>query len=465
MRRAARARRSIALSSVCALALLLAARPSYAQTVARVRLDNGLDVILDENHCTPRVAVFVEYHVGSRDQPAGYTGLAHTTEHLMFSWARGARRGAAERLDALGATEVIGETDADQTRYGEVVASTLLEAALAFESDRMGFLLDHIDDTALASARRVVLREGVDRDARWPVAGFEAMRAEVLYPEGHPYRAVFERPDDVRALSLDHVRWFFQRWYVPSNATLVIVGDFEPRAALALVQRSFGGLARVARPQRAATTPLRAPRERGVIAATRARFDAIVMDYLVPAEGRAGSAELDLLADALEGGGVSRLGGQLSRDGVAQHLVVANVGGEFDSRFVVEAVASGDHSVRELLATIDTEVERLRAVPLSTAELDGLRAVRRVRWRTTASSLEGRARVLASIARRTQTESELRAQDVDRYQSVTAASVHEAARRWLVSSQRSVSLLFARQREERLIPVPNGPAIEFWGLR
>jgi predicted Zn-dependent peptidase len=213
-------------------------------SVRTITLKNGLKVILDEDHRSPTVAVDVNFDVGSRDDPKGRSGLAHFVEHIGFLGTRHTHKGDQFKLLAeVGATNVNATTSSDRTHYFETVPSDALDLALWLESDRMGFFAEGVDESAFENERRVVKnehRQSVDDRDEGLVTMLERER---LFPEGHPYhRSTIGQLTELDDATFDDAKAFHAKYYVPSNATVVLVGDFDPARALASVQKYFGTL-------------------------------------------------------------------------------------------------------------------------------------------------------------------------------------------------------------------------------
>ena len=208
----------------------------------RHTLDNGLDVLIHEDHGCPIVAVNLWYHVGSKNEKPGRTGFAHLFEHLMFEGSQHYDTGYFHPLQEAGAL-LNGSTNADRTNYWEVVPRNALELALWMESDRMGYLLPALTDAKFENQREVVLNERRQNYENRPY-GFASMAVvEALYPPDHPYHwMTIGGADDIRAARLDDVRAFFQTYYRPRNASLALAGDVDTDEALAMVTRYFGDL-------------------------------------------------------------------------------------------------------------------------------------------------------------------------------------------------------------------------------
>ncbi len=193
-------------------------------------LPNGLQVILSQDRRLPLVAVNLWYHVGPANEEPGRTGFAHLFEHLMF---QGSKHTPPDShflmLEAAGATGINGTTDYDRTNYFETLPSNQLELALWIESDRMGYLLDTVDQAALSNQQDVVRNERRQSLENQPYGIAEEEVVQLLYPKGHPYYGyVIGTHEDIQAAKLEDVKQFFKRYYAPNNASLAIVGDIDP---------------------------------------------------------------------------------------------------------------------------------------------------------------------------------------------------------------------------------------------
>jgi predicted Zn-dependent peptidase len=207
------------------------------------RLDNGLRLVMAPDHLVPVVAVNLWYDVGSKHEVPGRTGIAHLFEHMMFQGSRNAAKG-----EHFGLIEKVGgslnaTTSLHRTNYFETAPSHTLELLLWLEADRMGGLLDALGQETLDNQRDVVKnekRQGMDNQ---PYGTWLKNMLAAVFPEGHPYHhPTIGSMADLSAASLSDVQQFFRTYYAPNNATLSIVGDFDPPQARAWVQRYFGGI-------------------------------------------------------------------------------------------------------------------------------------------------------------------------------------------------------------------------------
>jgi zinc protease len=234
------------IAAILCLAVTFAARAADPEIkFEKYKLPNGLSVILSEDHRLPQVAVDVWFHVGAANETPGRSGFAHLFEHMMFSGSKHVQPSPFQVLEKVGATGTNGSTNFDRTNYFEAVPSNQLAAALWVESDRMGYLLDTLDEQKLKIQREVVSNEKRQRYENQPY-GMSGLRlCALLFPKPHPYYGcVIGDLADIQAASAADVREFFQTWYGPQNASLAIVGDFDPKVAKELVEKYFSSIPR-----------------------------------------------------------------------------------------------------------------------------------------------------------------------------------------------------------------------------
>ena len=288
---------------------------SAALPYTKRTLDNGLDVIVHEEHACPIVAVNLWYHVGSKNERPGRTGYAHLFEHLMFEGSAHHDRGYFRPLEEAGGA-LNGSTSSDRTNYWATVPPEAVERALWLESDRMGYLLPALTAAKLATQRDVVLNERRQNYENRPYGRVGMALSAAHFPPSHPYHwPTIGMPSDLRAAGLDDMREFFAAYYHPGNASLAIAGDIETGRALALAARYFAEI-----PPGPPPPPVAIPVERSVSPSRslyledRVELSRVYLTWRTPALFEAGDAELDLLADLLAGGLSSRLHRSLVRD-------------------------------------------------------------------------------------------------------------------------------------------------------
>ena len=440
------------------------AAPARAQDSSIPRLEhttftlaNGLKVILSPDRRLPMVAVNLWYHVGPANEIPGRTGFAHLFEHMMF---QGSKHVAADThfklLEAAGASDINGTTDFDRTNYFETVPSNQLELALWIEADRMGYLLDVLDHKALANQRDVVRNERRQSLENQPYGVAEEALYQALYPKGHPYHGVvIGSHADLAAAQLGDVQQFFRQYYTPNNASLAIVGDFEPAAARRLVEKYFGGLKRgPAVPKITATTAPIAEEKRITVTDT-VQLPRVYMAWLTPPIFKPGDAEADLAADILGGGKSSRLYKALVYDKqIAQAVQATQESLILGSKFTITATARPGHTAEELEAVINQELRRLIEQGPEAVELERARNTIETRIITgleTLGGFGGKADRLNSYEHYLGTPDYLR-QDLQRYRTATAQAIKDFAQQHLQPQKRIV--LFAIPGEKKLAPEP-----------
>jgi zinc protease len=205
-------------------------------------LDNGLTVVVHEDHKAPIVAVNTWYHVGSKNEKPGKTGFAHLFEHLMFGGSEHAPGRYIDAMEKIGATDLNGTTSNDRTNYFENVPTSALDYTLWMESDRMGFLLGSLDQKTLDLQRGVVQNEKRQGQNQPYSIAFELI-TQNTYPAGHPYSwTVIGDMADLNAASMDDVKEWFRTYYGPSNVTIVLAGDIDMKTAKEKVAKYFGNI-------------------------------------------------------------------------------------------------------------------------------------------------------------------------------------------------------------------------------
>lgn len=205
-------------------------------------LDNGLTLIVHEDHKAPIVSVNIWYHVGSKNEKPGKSGFAHLFEHLMFNGSEHYNNDYFKVLESIGATDLNGTTNTDRTNYFQNVPLSAFDQVLWLESDRMGHLLGVIDQPRMDEQRGVVQNEKRQGENQ-PYGREWEMSTKASYPAGHPYSwTVIGSMEDLNAASLDDAKDWFKTYYGPANATLAIAGDVKPAEVFEKVKKYFGNI-------------------------------------------------------------------------------------------------------------------------------------------------------------------------------------------------------------------------------
>lgn len=334
--------------------------PSVEVPFETFQLDNGLTVIVHEDHKTPIVAVNVWYHVGSKNEPPGRSGFAHLFEHLMFQGSENFSGEFFEPFERVGATDQNGTTNEDRTNYFQNVPSSAIDLALWMESDRMGHFIGAVTQELLDEQRGVVQNEK-RQGQNQPYGKVWETIPHYTYPKGHPYsHTVIGSMEDLEAATLDDVKTWFETWYGPGNAVLSLAGDITVDEAKAKVETYFGDIApgpTLSRPAKwtaEMTEPTRLAMSDEV---PQARLYKVwnVPHYLDENERR-----LEVVSNVLSNGKTSRLYERLVyRDELATSVSTFVGSGEIASQFIVVATARKGVSLSEVEAAVDEEIARL----------------------------------------------------------------------------------------------------------
>ena len=351
-------------------------------------LPNGLDVILHQDHSIPVVAVNVWYHVGSKDEEMGRTGFAHLFEHVMFEGSKHHNQSYFEPLQKAGAN-LNGSTTPDRTNYWEDVPSNFLELALWLEADRMGFLLDALDQQRFDIQRDVVKNERRQSYENRPYGMAHWHIQGSLFPLPHPYHwMTIGSQEDLEAASLEDVKGFFRRYYSPSNASLAIAGDFQRDHTMELVNRYFGDLAPGPHLPRKGRMDSALAGRVELEMRDRVSLPRLYISWPTPPDFDEDDAPLEFLQAVLSDGLSSRLHRSLVYEQqIAQSVMIRYHPGEIAGEFTVQVTAAPGYELDKVEAAIDAEIEHVRREPPSDEEMA------RVKNRIEASHFRQLARV------------------------------------------------------------------------
>jgi zinc protease len=406
-------------------------------------LPNGLEVILSEDHRLPLVAVNLWYHVGPANEEPGRTGFAHLFEHMMFQGSKHVPGDSHFRLiEGAGGSTINGTTDFDRTNYFETLPANQLELALWLESDRMGYLLDQVDQPNLSNQQDVVRNERRQSVENEPYGIVEEALFHQLFPKEHPYYAsVIGSHTDIQAAKLEDVKNFFKLYYAPNNASIAVVGDIDKGEAKKLVEKYFGSFKQgkpVSKPS-VQTPPITA--ERRAVVTDRVELPRVYMAWLTSSIYQPGDAEADIAATALGGGRSSRLYKKLVYEQqIAQDVNVSQYSLMLGSVFQVVATARPGHTAQELEKAIDTELSSFRETGPEEAEVARARNIFETRIIQGLENLGG----FGGVADRLNSYNHYLGdpgylqKDLQRYRTVTPAAVRDFAQKQLAPAARVV---------------------------
>jgi zinc protease len=408
--------------------------PSIDIPYQKFVLENGLTLIVHEDHKAPVVAVNVWYHVGSKDERPGRTGFAHLFEHLMFNGSENHNDEWFRPMEAAGATKLNGTTWLDRTNYFQNVPTSAVDLTLWMESDRMGHLLGAIDKAKLDEQRGVVQNEKRQGDNR-PYGKVDELIATSTYPAGHPYSwETIGSMEDLNAASLDDVKDWFRTYYGAANAVLVVAGDITVADAKAKVEKYFGDIP---------SGPV-IKRQQEWIAKMTGTRRAMLQDHVpqariykvwnIPGYKQRDFTLMDMSADLLAGGKNSRLYRRLVYTDRTATNVTAFIGPfELGSQvqLVVTVKQGSDPAVVE--KAVDEELSRFLATGPTPDEVERIRTTNFANFARGAERIDGFGGKSAILA-----EGQVYAGSADFYKTrldwianATPADVQGAAKRWL----------------------------------
>jgi zinc protease len=306
----------------------------------RFVLDNGLTVIVHEDHKAPIVAINTWYHVGSKNEKIGKTGFAHLFEHLMFGGSEHAKGRYIDAMERIGATDLNGTTNSDRTNYFENVPTSAVDFTLWMESDRMGHLLGSLDQQTLDLQRGVVQNEKRQGENQ-PYGVTEQLITQNTYPVGHPYSwTTIGDMADLDAASMKDVQDWFKTYYGPSNVVIVIAGDIDVKTAREKVTKYFGDIPAGPPVAHQEVWIAKMTGTHRQVVQDRVPQGRIYKVWNVPEYGSAEADYLDLVSDCLSSGKSSRFYKRLVyEDQIATEARAFIDASEIGSQFYVRLTA------------------------------------------------------------------------------------------------------------------------------
>jgi len=322
------------------------------------KLDNGLEVILHEDHSTPIVGVNIWYHVGSKNERQGRSGFAHLFEHMMF---QGSQHQDAEYFGPIQGAggQLNGSTNEDRTNYWELLPSDELERGLLMEADRMGWLLPAMTQEKLSNQMMVVRNERRESEGE-PYGAMWLNFNENFYPKGHPYdHSVIGIHEDLEAATLDDVKDFFRSYYTPNNSTLCIAGDFDRNDAKAWVQEYFGEIPPGPPVDEVEAWVPQWTQEKRVSYEDRVQLPRIYLTWHTPPTYASGDSELSLAAKILGQGRTSRLYKRLvHEEKLAQEISATQMSQQISSVFLVDCTLRPNVEIAQVEKIINEEIAK-----------------------------------------------------------------------------------------------------------
>ena len=444
------ARLVAALGAVLLLASALPAPAAVRPPKLQYRittLDNGLTVVLSEDHSTPIVHLQLWYHVGSKDERPGRTGFAHLFEHLMFKGSKNVDPEAHTSFISSVGGQSNAYTTEDATVFWETAPQQYMPLMLWLEADRMATL--RVDEGTFKREREVVKEERRMRVENQPYGRL----SEIIYDQAfnvHPYKhPVIGSMHDLEAASVDDVRDFWRTYYVPSNATLTLVGDFDPDQALQYVQQYFGRIPKPSKP-----VPRDIPAEPPMTKEKRVALEegwplpAVVVAYHITYDGHPDSYPLHMASKILSDGNSSRIYRKLVYETA---LALTAFGGgniiEHPNLFFAVGIVQPGRSPADVEHALITELDRMRNEPVSEHELQRAKNQFARDYIVARETVQEKA---AQLAHAVVIHNDIRTADgeFEIFQNITAADIQRVAQTYFTPTNRLVLTIMPRMQTQ-----------------
>ncbi len=431
--------------SLVLLVVVLAAGAAAAQSADRVvaaTLDNGLRVLLLEDHRSPIVSFQVWYKVGSRNDSRGATGIAHFLEHLMFKGTPTHGRGQFARLIEQNGGQDNAFTSQDVTSYYVNIAAEKIDLVIELEADRMVNLI--LDPKDIASEREVVIEERRTRTEDDP-GGFLGEEVSSIAFKNHPYGApIIGWMEDIKRITPEEIRAFYKRYYMPNNAVVVAVGDFKAPEVLAKIRAKFGKMPRGPAPPPVLAVEPPQNGERRVSVGKQAQLPIVYVGFHVPNQKSPDAFPLEMLSTILSEGRASRLYRRLVYD----RQLALEAGGDYNyfsldpNLFWFWGTPMPGQTPEAMEKALLAEMEALKTEPVTEEELQRARNQVEAAFVFQEDSVHRRAALLARF--------ELiggyaeKDRFLERLRAVTAADVQRVARAYFPDHKKNVGVLLPR---------------------
>ena len=362
-------------------------------------LPNGLEVIFHIDRSDPVVAVNLTAHVGSTREKAGRTGFAHLFEHLLFLESENLGKGGLDKLSArIGGSGANGSTSNDRTNYLQTVPKDALEKMIWAEADKLGWFINTVTDPVLAKEKQVVKNEKRQSVDNQPYGHTYYVINKALYPEDHPHNwQVIGSLEDLQNATLDDVKEFFRRWYVPNNVTLVLAGDFDPVQARKWVEKYFGEIPR--RPENPAQVNRPAVLKESIKLYHEdnfARVPALTMAWPTVEQLHPDSYPLQILGVYLSQGKKAPLNQVLvDQLKLTANASLSNYTSELVGQMMLSVRAFDDKNLDEVLAGVQQAFEKFEKEGISESDLARIKAGEETQFYQSLSSVLGKSSLLA----------------------------------------------------------------------
>ncbi|NQY08003.1 MAG: insulinase family protein [Flavobacteriales bacterium] len=398
---------------------------------SKYKLDNGLTVIIHEDHSDPIIHVDVTYHVGSAREQATKSGFAHFFEHMMFQGSENIADEEHIKTVSEAGGSMNGTTNSDRTNYFETMPSNYLETALWLEADRMGFFIDAVTQKAFDVQQATVKNErGQNVDNR-PYGRARESVSRALYPEGHPYSwPTIGWMEDIDRIELTDLKKFFLRWYGPNNATLTVGGDLDTEEVMKLAEKYFGSIPAGPEVKPIEQTPVTLAEDRYISFEDNIRFPLLQMVFPSVPNWHEDEAPLDVLSAILGGGKTSIFYKNFVKTQIAVQASVGNPCSELGGQFTLTVLPYPGKELAEIEKLMRSSVKEFETRGVTDDDILKFKSMIESNLVYGLQSVSGKVSSLASFET-FRGDPNLVQKEIDRYLSVTKEQVQKVYEKYI----------------------------------
>lgn len=421
-------------------------------------LDNGLTLLIHEDHSDPIVHIDVTYHVGSAREQEGRSGFAHFFEHMMFQGSDNVADEEHFKIVTESGGTLNGTTNTDRTNYFETMPSNQLEVGLWLEADRMGFLLDAVTQEKFEIQRATVKNErGQNYDNR-PYGLVSEKVGEALYPAGHPYSwTTIGYVEDLDRVNVNDLKNFFMRWYGPNNAVLTVAGDVTPAQVVKLVEKYYGSIPRGPEVKPMPKDPVTLDKDRYISYEDNIRFPLIQFTFPTVPNMHPDEAPLDVLAEIIGGGKNSIMYKNFVKNQVALQANAMNPCQELGGKFQVSVLPFPGRTLAEMDSMIRISLAEFEKRGVTEEDLKKYKAQFEAQMIQRISSVSGKASQLASYYTFMGDANYIK-KDMQRYLNVTKEDVIRVYNKY-IKNKPAVVLSVVPKGQKELVAKPDNYTI------
>jgi zinc protease len=429
----------------------------------KYELDNGLNVVIHQDHSTPLAHVDITYHVGSGREEIGKSGFAHFFEHMMFEGSKHIGNNDHFKFISEAGGTLNGSTNRDRTNYYETLPKNQLELALWMEADRMGFLLDAVTQEGFENQLSVIKNEKSQRYENQPYGMLSQVTQEHFYPANHPYSwTTIGYTEDLDRVTLNDLKEFFATWYGPNNAVLTIGGDVDVEEAMSQVEKYFGSIPRGPRVDKPVFENFKIDSTKYVSYKDRVRFPMLQITLPTVKVYDADEPALDILADVLGNGKNSLLYKAFVKTQKAVQVFANNICYEGAGEFRIGVLAYPNQSLADIEKEVYEILEGVKENGIPTEDIERISVKYYSQILYSLESVKNKVSRLAAYHTFAPSTNYIET-DIERYRSVSAQDIQSVFEKYIYKKP-TVNVTFYGEGHEELLPAADNSVFERTGL-